>query len=322
MKKGLVWLVAVGCLFTGSISAQQVSDLDIYSISATDDTGPGLQKAEKPDPTPTPPAGPIPLPSPTPKPKSLERQFFKNIAHDQLAIWTSPFKIDKDDAKWLVPFGGALGMLIATDRRTSAWVSRRGTLPAFSGGVSRVGSNEIQAAIIGAIYVTGRATGNARARETGVLAAQALVNAKLITYALKTATQRPRPNFDNGRGRFFRGGNSFPSGHAMSSFAIATVVSYEYQHIPLVRYGSLAAAAAVTLSRYSGRNHFFSDLLAGGAIGFLTGRYVYRKHHRPPVIPDAADPIPPDTLSGKVPRVLPMIDGLSGTYGAKLVWEW
>ena len=47
-----------------------------------------------PSPTPTPTASPTP---------SLEKEFFKNILRDQKAIWTSPFHLDRGDAKWIVP---------------------------------------------------------------------------------------------------------------------------------------------------------------------------------------------------------------------------
>lgn len=45
---------------------------------------------------------------------------------------------------------------------------------------------------------------------------------------VKYATGRERPNLDSFRGRFWQGGNSFPSGHATISWAIASVVSHEY----------------------------------------------------------------------------------------------
>src|SRR2546423_10958093 len=63
----------------------------------------------------------IPNPSPTPTPSatpSLERQFFKNILGDQKAIWTSPFHLQRHDAKWMVPGGIGLMSLITTDRIT------------------------------------------------------------------------------------------------------------------------------------------------------------------------------------------------------------
>src|SRR5215471_16093771 len=56
-----------------------------------------------------------PTPSPTP---SLEKLFFKNILKDQKAIWTAPFHLEKEDAKWLVPSAIGTMALITTDRIT------------------------------------------------------------------------------------------------------------------------------------------------------------------------------------------------------------
>src|ERR1043165_3511356 len=67
--------------------------------------------------TRTPASGsPGPTPSPTP---TLERRFFKNILRDQKAIWTYPFRLKGEDARWLVPFGVSTAVLIGTDRRTA-----------------------------------------------------------------------------------------------------------------------------------------------------------------------------------------------------------
>ena len=47
----------------------------------------------------------------------------------------------------------------------------------------------------------------------------------------------------------------------------------------LVQISAYGLAAAVSVSRYTGRNHFLSDVLVGSAIGYGIGRYVYRTHH-------------------------------------------
>src|SRR5260370_41021946 len=62
-----------------------------------------------------------PSPSPTPKASAtptLEQKFFKNILHDQKAIWTSPFHMHRRDARWAVPLGLGTAALITTDRLT------------------------------------------------------------------------------------------------------------------------------------------------------------------------------------------------------------
>lgn len=270
--------------------------------------------------TPLPAATPISQasPSPAPTPRSVEKEFFKNILRDQKAIWTSPFYLRGTDAKWLIPLGAATTALIANDRRTSSFVSRRGSLPAVSRGFSQGGTFYATGGIAAGFYLLGRATDNQRARETGLLAAESLIDSGIVAQGLKIITQRPRPNSDNGRGRFFRSGNSFPSGHATSVWSLATVIAYEYQDRPFLRYGAFAAAAAVSLSRYTGRNHFLSDVLVGGAIGYGIGRFVYRKHH---VEINHSDQDNPPKTSKLMPLIVPMYERRTGTYGGTLAWN-
>lgn len=287
----------------------------LFAVMITLTADASTQTVPSPSPTPQASQSPTPKASPTP---SLEKQFFKNIACDQIAIWTSPFRLRGQDAKWLVPLGLSTAALIATDRRTSAFVSRNGSLPAVSRNFSQGGSFYATGGVAAGLYIIGRSTGNRRMRETGLLAAEALIDSGIVAQTLKFTTQRPRPNNDGGRGRFFTGGNSFPSGHATSVWSLATVIAYEYQDRPFIRYGAFAAATAVSLSRYSGRNHFLSDVLVGSAIGFGIGRFVYRARHVE--IKKANDnPLPKTTKL--IPVIVPIYERRTGTFGGTLIWS-
>ena len=219
-------------------------------------------------------SSPTPTPSPTPR-----MGFFKNVARDQKTIWTSPFHLKREDVKWLVPLGLTAAALIATDRHTSAWVDRNGSLITVSHKVSLGGSSYTTAGIAAGLYLIGRSTHNARAAETGKLSIEALIDAGLLIAVLKPALGRSRPNTGSGDGRFFSGGRAFPSGHATAAWAIATVIASSYKDHPLIKYGAFALAAAISMSRFSGRNHFLGDVFAGSAIGFGIGRYVYTTYH-------------------------------------------
>ena len=227
-------------------------------------------------------ATPGPKPSPTP---SLERMFFRNILRDQRAIWTSPFNLKRENMRWLAPLGLSTVVLIATDRQTSGELVENGdnlTRLRVSQDISRFGSLYATGGVAAAFYLVGRAKNNARARETGLLGAEALIDSGILVEALKTVSQRQRPPTDHSSGEFFDGGSSFPSGHAITAWSLATVIAHEYgQHRPLVRFGVYGLATAVSLSRYTGRNHFLSDVLVGSAMGYGIGRYVYRQHHDP-----------------------------------------
>ena len=52
-----------------------------------------------------PTSAPTPTASPSPTPQYSTGNFFKDIARDQKAIWTSPFHAKKGDLKWVVPVG-------------------------------------------------------------------------------------------------------------------------------------------------------------------------------------------------------------------------
>ena len=213
--------------------------------------------------------------TPSPTPVNLAR----DIVHDQKAIWTSPARIKKRDFKWIAPLALGTAELIATDRTTSRRVSLNGSLPGTSKDVSFIGSVYATAGVAGGFYIYGRAAKNDHARETGRLAAEALIDTFLITQAVKFAAGRRRPSEDDGRGRFWKGGSSFPSGHSSSAWAVATVVAYQYRRRPWIKYSAFALATLVSMSRYSGRKHFLSDVAVGSAIGFGIGRFVYRSHH-------------------------------------------
>jgi hypothetical protein len=75
------------------------------------------------------------------------------------------------------------------------------------------------------------------------------------------------------------------------------------------------------LSRFTGRNHFLSEILIGSAIGYATGRYVYHKHHDPAL--DALNAKQNDLLvrSKLFPRIAPLYYPRARVYGATAVWN-
>jgi membrane-associated phospholipid phosphatase len=266
-------------------------------------------------------AQPSPTPAVNPTP-SLERRFFKNILEDQRAIWTSPFHLGREDAKWLIPLGLSTAALFATDRRTAGALDDNQDRLRISRDISQGGALYTTGGIAATFYLVGRATKNARARETGLLGAEALIDGELVASALKLVTQRPRPLEDNGSGEFFDRGRAFPSGHAVSAWSMATVIAYEYrEHRPVVRFDAYGLATMVSISRYTGRNHFLSDVLVGSAIGYGIGRYVYQTHHDPSLDTDEEG----DNISGKHSRLIPLTSLLfeshSRSYGLALAWN-
>jgi len=264
---------------------------------------------------------PTPVASPTP---TLEHDFFKNVLRDQKAIWTSPFHLHRRDARWLAPIGLGAAALIATDRRTGDEIAESTSQLNASRIVSYAGSTYGVAAVAGAFYVAGRAGHNPRARETGVLGAEALLDSAIVVNALKEITQRTRPSGGRSRGDFFNGGSSFPSGHSIEAWSLATVIANEYHdHLP-VQIAAYGIASAVSMSRFTGQKHYLSDVLVGSAMGYGIGRYVYGAHHR--TKPGSGDGNEEEEASAESRTkrslfVTPMYSRMARAYGLSATWS-
>src|SRR5437870_13118388 len=111
----------------------------------------------------------VPTASPSPTPKAsatptLESQFFKNILHDQKAIWTSPFHLHGRDARWLAPFALGTAALMTTDRSSGDEIGKFHKQLNTSRIVSYAGSTFGVSGVAATFYLIGRAKHDDRAR--------------------------------------------------------------------------------------------------------------------------------------------------------------
>ena len=205
--------------------------------------------------------------------------FLRNLLLDQKAIWSSPGHITKHDAVWLIPFAAATGALIATDQSTSGAIKNSENLIAVSNDISKIGAGYSTFGTAGVFFLAGSLLHNQRARETGILGTEALIDSSLAGLVLKFAFGRERPYQGNGQGLFWQGGSSFPSGHAITIWSLAVVIAEEYSDHKIIGVSAYGIATLVSVARYTSFNHFPSDALVGSVVGGLIGHYVYRTHH-------------------------------------------
>lgn len=255
-----------------------------------------------------------PAPTPTPTP-SLEREFFKNVLRDQKAIWTAPLHLERSDMKWVIPSSVGLMALFTTDRITGDEMLEADRQVKASNAISYAGSIYGLGATTSAFYLIGRMKNNYRARETGVLSAQAMLNSLIVEGVLKGVTQRGRPLDGHERSEFFDGGSSFPSGHSTEAWAVATVIAHEYKDRPVVQIAAYGIASAVSVARFTGHKHYISDVVAGSALGFGIGKYVYKAHHRESLTEDD------DGTTSKWPLIMPQYNRTARQYGVALTWN-
>jgi membrane-associated phospholipid phosphatase len=227
---------------------------------------------------------------PAPPSKNSLKDLPLQVLKDQKVIWIEPFRVDSRRDLYLrsAVVGTSAGLLFL-DRPVGQELS--GTPPGagyrFSKRVETYGGGLADIGVASAFYLTGKWSGNERARETGVLSFRALTDAFIVVEVLKTTTRRPRPTHADGTlrthnadGEFFTGGRSFPSGHATEAWALATVVAHQYSHRRWVPPTSYGLAGLVAVSRVTDRAHFPTDVFVGSLIGYLIGRQVFRSNQQ------------------------------------------
>jgi len=118
-------------------------------------------------------------------------------------------------------------------------------------------------------YAFGRATDNRVVSHLGMDLLRAAAVSGAVTYAVKLSVRRDRP--PGGGGKCC----SFPSGHASSTFALASVL---WRHLGWkAAVPTYTVASYVALSRLHEDVHWFSDVVFGAAVGIVSGRAV--THH-------------------------------------------
>ena len=256
MKRGALALICVAVVLTPRAARAQA-----------DSQAPGEDRRDR-----------IYYPGDTESAVPLITKLVKNVALDEKEIWTSPFHPTKEQAAQWLGFGAVTAALIATDRRSSKIFENSQGQVNFGNGVSKIGASYTLLPEVAGFYLYGVLGDNQKSRETGVLGGEALLDSLIVVEVLKTAAGRNRPNAASHPGDFFHGGQSFPSGHSIESFALASVIAHEYGDRKWVPYVAYGLAAAVGGARYAARQHYASDIFAGAAMGFFIGRFVVNTH--------------------------------------------
>lgn len=111
---------------------------------------------------------------------------------------------------------------------------------------------------------TGKAIGNKKVAHVGRDIVRAQLLSQGIVQSLKFSVRRERPDFSNNK--------SFPSGHAASMFATATVVQRYYGW--KVGVPAYALGGYVALARMAWNRHHATDVVMGAGLGIASARTV------------------------------------------------
>jgi hypothetical protein len=248
-------------------------------------------------------------PGDTERPKPLLPKLFLNIVFDQGEIFTSPFHVNRHNVlEWLVPTAATGGLIAADTHIANAFENSHGQ-GRWGGRISNIGASYTLIPIVAGSYVYGAWRDNPKGREIGVLGTESLLDSLIVEGVLKEVCRRNRPDEKN-PGDFWGGGTSFPSGHAIQIWAIASLLDHEYKHKKIVGVTAYSLGGIVSAARIAAHKHFASDVFAGGTIGWFIGRYVYDTHM--------------SHLSHKhalfMPMVVPHFQPLQRSYGVALLF--
>ncbi len=209
--------------------------------------------------------------------------FLRNLARDQKAIWTAPFKARIQDLNWIAPMVGLTAGLINADAELSSRIDTTGT---FSKHGSTIANAGVAAMVGGAggMYLLGKLKHDNHETETAILAGEAVVNGVIVTEVLKAITRRERPKDGAGQGLFWKNGSllnsSFPSDHSIVAWSAASVLAHEYPGWGTQTLG-YGLATIISMARVYGKDHFTSDVFVSAAMGWMIGRQIYASHHNP-----------------------------------------
>jgi membrane-associated phospholipid phosphatase len=211
-----------------------------------------------------------------------------NFLRDQENIWLFPRQLAKG-RHWspTVTVVAATVGLLSVDPHVGPYFAHttafRGFDRAFASNVT--GAETI--AIPTALYVLGLGRRDSYMQKTALFAGEAVADSEVLRMVMNSVTARWRPSDVARQGNyaatFFRDkvdiGSSFPSGHTIAAFSVATVIARRYRHHRWVPWAAYGLAGTIGFSRISLRAHFPSDVFLGTVLGYAIARYDVLQDH-------------------------------------------
>jgi membrane-associated phospholipid phosphatase len=229
-----------------------------------------------------------PIPAQTSAGSSVQRdvslrQLPMNILSDQKNLWLFPWSL-AHGRHWLptIAVVGVTAGLLAADPHDVSYFRRTTTFNGFNQVFSGRGSTLEIGLVPASFYLIGLARKDSYTQKTALIAGEALVDSIVVYGVIDAVSRRLRPSDIAPQGpfndTFFRANNglfnhSFPSGHTIEAFAVATVFAQRYRKhrwVPWVAYG---IAGTIGFSRITLQAHFPADVFLGAALGYSISRF-------------------------------------------------
>jgi membrane-associated phospholipid phosphatase len=232
----------------------------------------------------------VPLPPPSKEDPGADREVSlrklpMNFLHDQKDMWLFPLELGKG-RHWLPALfiTGGTAVFIATDPQTMPHFRQTTDFHSFNRVFSTTVTGAAIAVVPAVFYGVSLLRHDSYDQGFALFAGEAVADDAILMVVMKAIARRARPTelpvtgpyndtFFHSNASFFGKGTSFPSGHALMAFSVATVFARRYKEHRWVPYLAYAAASAIAFSRVTTGAHFPSDVFVGSALGFVIARY-------------------------------------------------
>ncbi len=217
--------------------------------------------------------------------------FIKNVGSDVAYVFSSPFRLSSRGGLRLLAFTAlTAGTIAFVDEPFDDEYAKEGhnqfylahelaELGQFYDDVSPV---TFTAGLSAVTLVGGLISRDKKLLTTTRLLVESAVLTEVFAAAAKGVLGRSRPYTDRGATdfNFFKFSSaeefkSMPSGHVSSVFAVMTVMAKQYDHW-WVEIPAYTFCAGVAFQRMESRNHWFSDTIVGGALGYWVASTLVR----------------------------------------------
>lgn len=180
-------------------------------------------------------------------------------------------------------FAGMVAALSTQDKglRTEFQNARSSSTDDFAKAIRHLGQPEVYATVALGTVATGLISGNSKITRAGARITSGIALGGVVSTLIKFSVGRRRPFSAADQytfGPFSKADASFPSGHTMTAFALATGVSDEVHSLP-VSITMYTLATGVGWSRMNDNKHWLSDVVVGAAIG-ITSAKIMNGHWR------------------------------------------
>lgn len=209
-------------------------------------------------------------------------EYFKGYASDFGHIVASPSSWGAGDWLKFSLIVGITAAVVDEDEDVQGWVQnhRSASTDRIARLAKPLGNGKYTLPALGTLYCYGSFFESERARRTALLGVESFIITGIFTETIKHVSHKHRPSSESlddplwDGPQVTRANLSFPSGHAASAFAVATVVASQYGDNALVPPLMYGAATLCALSRVNDDTHWASDILLGSAIGHLTAKVI------------------------------------------------